>query len=96
MRIGVVKEGFGWEGLSEESVDKTVLKASKKFLDLGVQIEHISVPLHRDGIHIWKQVFENRFYGYSSAMSILYLYVTIVICWLLYSIMAAKGKTDDS
>ena len=48
------------------------------------------------GIHIWKQVFENRFYGYSSAMSMLYLYVTIVICWFLYSFMTAKGKSEDA
>jgi multiple sugar transport system permease protein len=48
------------------------------------------------GIHIWKQVFEYRFYGYSSAMSILYLYVTIVICWFLYSFMTAKGKSEDA
>ena len=47
------------------------------------------------GIHIWKEVFEKRFYGFGSAMSILYLYITIVICWLLYSVMVSRGKSED-
>ena len=48
------------------------------------------------GIHIWKEVFEKRSYGYSSAMSILYLYITIVICWFLYSVMVSRGKVDEN
>ena len=48
------------------------------------------------GIHIWKEVFEKRSYGYSSAMSILYLYITIVICWFLYSVMGSRGKVDEN
>ena len=47
------------------------------------------------GIHIWKEVFEKRYYGLGSAMSILYLYFTIVICWILYSVMVSKGKKDE-
>ena len=47
------------------------------------------------GIHIWKEVFEKRTYGYGSAMSILYLYITIVICWVLYSVMVSRGKADE-
>ena len=45
---------------------------------------------------IWKEVFEKRSYGYSSAMSILYLYITIVICWFLYSVMVSRGKVDEN
>ena len=41
------------------------------------------------------EVFEKRFYGFGSAMSILYLYITIVICWLLYSVMVSRGKSED-
>ena len=48
------------------------------------------------GIHIWKEVFEKRTYGYGSAMSILYLYITIVICWMLYSVMVSRGKVDEN
>ena len=47
------------------------------------------------GIHIWKEVFEKRFYGFGSAMSILYLYITIVICWILYSVMVSRGQKDE-
>jgi|TARA_A200000113_G_scaffold185542_1_gene172415 multiple sugar transport system permease protein len=47
------------------------------------------------GIHIWKEVFEKRFYGLGSAMSILYLYITIVICWILYSVMVSRGQKDE-
>jgi multiple sugar transport system permease protein len=36
------------------------------------------------GIHIWRVVFPKTDYGYGSAMSMLTLYFTIVICWLLY------------
>jgi multiple sugar transport system permease protein len=36
------------------------------------------------GIHIWRVVFPKTDYGYGSAMSLLTLYFTIVICWLLY------------
>lgn len=36
------------------------------------------------GIHIWRQVFASQTYGYGSAMSLLLLYFTIVVCWLLY------------
>ncbi|QYJ14974.1 Amidase [Rubrobacter xylanophilus DSM 9941] len=56
MRIGVVREGFGLPGLSEEDVDETVRKAAETFRELGVEVEEISIPLHRDGIHIWNAI----------------------------------------
>jgi multiple sugar transport system permease protein len=36
------------------------------------------------GIHIWRVVFPRTDYGYGSAMSLLTLYLTIVLCWLLF------------
>lgn len=42
------------------------------------------------GLHIWKIVFPKTDYGYGSAMSLLTLYMTIVICWLLYAAMTAR------
>ena len=36
------------------------------------------------GVHIYKEVFPRTNYGYGSAVSIVVLYLTIVICWLLY------------
>jgi multiple sugar transport system permease protein len=36
------------------------------------------------GLHIWRVVFPKTDYGYGAAMSLLTLYITIVLCWLLY------------
>lgn len=45
------------------------------------------------GIHIWRVVFPQTSYGYGSAMSILLLYFTVVISWLLYvTIMGKRQK----
>lgn len=56
LTIGIVKEGFGWDGLSEEDVDKLVRGSAERFRDAGAQVEEISIPLHRDGIHIWNAI----------------------------------------
>jgi len=42
------------------------------------------------GLHIWKVVFPKTDYGYGSAMSLITLYLTIVICWLLYVAMMSR------
>lgn len=42
------------------------------------------------GIHIFRQVFPKTDYGYGSAMSLLVLYLTIVLSWLLYSAITAR------
>jgi multiple sugar transport system permease protein len=45
------------------------------------------------GIHIWRIVFPKTDYGYGAAMSLLTLYFTIVVCWLLYtSIMSRRQQ----
>jgi multiple sugar transport system permease protein len=36
------------------------------------------------GLLIWRVVFPKTDYGYGAAMSLLTLYLTIVVCWLLY------------
>jgi amidase len=56
LRIGVVDEGFGWPGLSEEDVDVVVREAAHKYSSLGVEVRDMSVPWHRDGIHIWRAI----------------------------------------
>ena len=53
MRIGVLTEGFGWPELSEEDVDDAVRGAARVFGELGAVVEEVSLPMHRDGIHIW-------------------------------------------
>ena len=41
------------------------------------------------GLHIWKVVFPKTDYGYGSAISIIVLYLTLVMCWLLYVALVA-------
>lgn len=56
MSIGIVTEGFGWEGLSEADVDSAVRQAAKHFEKLGASVAEVSVPMHRDGVHIWNGI----------------------------------------
>lgn len=45
------------------------------------------------GLHIWKIVFPKTDYGYGSAISIIVLYLTLVMCWLLYvALVAPRAK----
>jgi multiple sugar transport system permease protein len=48
------------------------------------------------GIHIWRVVFPKTDYGYGSAMSLLTLYFTIVLCWLLFVAITQGGKQRSS
>ncbi|HZC18232.1 MAG TPA: amidase family protein, partial [Rubrobacteraceae bacterium] len=56
MKIGVLTEGFGWPDLSEEDVDEAVRGAAQGFAQLGAEVSEVSVPMHRDGIHIWNAI----------------------------------------
>src|SRR4051794_22679770 len=56
LRIGVVAEGFGWPDLSEDDVDETVRAAVNSLKELGAEVTEVSIPLHRDGIHIWNGI----------------------------------------
>ena len=47
------------------------------------------------GIYIWRVVFPSTDYGYGSAMSMLVLYFTIVLCWLLFIAMSQIGKQQE-
>jgi amidase len=53
LRFGVVKEGFDWNGVSQPDVDKIVREATNVFRGLGAKVTEVSIPLHREGIHIW-------------------------------------------
>ena len=44
------------------------------------------------GIHIWRVTIPKTEYGYGSAMSVLILYFTIVLCWLLITAIAEVQK----
>ena len=53
LQIGVLKEAFGWPDRSEPDVDAAVRAAAAVFEDLGAVVQTVSVPMHRDGFHIW-------------------------------------------
>jgi len=44
------------------------------------------------GLHIWLIVFPKTDYGYGAAMSLLTLYFTIVLSWLLFIAIAQAGR----
>lgn len=46
------------------------------------------------GIYIWRVVFPKTDYGYGSAMSLVVLYITIVLSWLLFIALSRVGKRD--
>nr|WP_280520700.1 sugar ABC transporter permease [Phaeobacter sp. J2-8] len=47
------------------------------------------------GVHIFKEVFPKTNYGYGSTISVIVLYLTIVVCWLLYVTMLAPRSKKD-
>jgi amidase len=55
MRIGLVKESFGWPA-SEPDVDAKVREAAERLREAGAIIEEISIPMHRDGAAIWTPI----------------------------------------
>jgi multiple sugar transport system permease protein len=45
------------------------------------------------GLHIWKVVFPKTDYGYGAAISVIVLYLTLVMCWMLYvGLVAPRNK----
>ena len=53
LRIGVVREGFGFPD-SEPEVDEAVRAAAETFARLGATVTEISVPAHRElGMSVW-------------------------------------------
>ncbi len=56
LRLAIVQEGFGWEGLSESDVDASVNQSARAFEGMGAQVSTVSVPWHRDGMHIWNAI----------------------------------------
>jgi amidase len=49
LRIGVVREGFGWDG-SEADVDDAVRRALDGLAKLGAAVDEISIPIHREAL----------------------------------------------
>lgn len=55
MKIGVLKEGFGWPN-SERGVDAKVRAGAALFKDLGAVVEEVSVPMHLMSGAIWTPI----------------------------------------
>src|SRR5215469_10978206 len=47
--------GFGWPN-SEPDVDAMVREAAQRLTRAGATVTELSIPLHRDGIHIWNAI----------------------------------------
>jgi len=56
LNIGIVREGFGWENLSEPDVDQLVREASFRLRKAGADVGEFSLPYHREGVHIWNAI----------------------------------------
>jgi amidase len=55
LKIGSVREGFGWAN-SEPDVDEKTREAAQTFAKLGAAVEEVSIPLHRLGKDIWAPI----------------------------------------
>ncbi len=53
LRIGMLKEGFGFPGLSGPGVDEAVRSAVATLAGAGADVSEISVPWHSDAMHVW-------------------------------------------
>lgn len=56
LRIAVVEEAFGHDGVSTQEVDSAVREAAKRLANLGAEVESVSIPYHRRGVPIWNAV----------------------------------------
>jgi amidase len=56
LRIAVVEEGFGIPGLSQPGVDEVVRAAIAALAAAGADVSEISLPWHRDGLHVWNVI----------------------------------------
>lgn len=52
MKIGILKEGFEFEGVLDTRVRDKVLSSAKMFESLGAEIVEVSIPLHSIAGHI--------------------------------------------
>lgn len=56
LRVGVLKEGFSWPGLSEPDVDEVVREAAQRLTKAGAKVAEVSVPEHLNGVHLWNVI----------------------------------------
>jgi amidase len=56
LRVGVVAQGFGFDGLSEPGVDDTVRAAAGRLGELGVEVVDVDLPWHRHAMAVWSVI----------------------------------------
>ncbi|HEY7146219.1 MAG TPA: amidase [Streptosporangiaceae bacterium] len=56
LRIAVVREGFGIPELSQPGVDDAVRAAVDALARGGAVVSEVSLPWHRDGLHVWNVI----------------------------------------
>jgi amidase len=56
LRVGLVAEGFGQAG-APPSVDGVVRSAAQRFTEIGCTVGEVSVPWHRDALHVFAVIF---------------------------------------
>jgi amidase len=56
LRVGILREGFGFEGVSEPDVDERVRAVAEALADEGAQVTEVSVDGHREGAAIWDAI----------------------------------------
>ena len=53
LTVGVLAEGFAIPGQSQPEVDETARAAIAVMADAGASVRPVSVPWHRDAMHVW-------------------------------------------
>src|SRR3954467_8702630 len=53
LRVGVVAQGFGIPGLSEDGVDDTVRAAAGRLRELGIEVVDVDLPWHTNAMAVW-------------------------------------------
>jgi amidase len=56
LRVGMLEEGFGWRG-ADPVVEDTVRATADRLQELGATVESVSVPMHRESVHIWSGIY---------------------------------------
>src|SRR5262249_5008173 len=63
VRVGVLTEGFGIPGVSQLGVDEVVRGAIDTLRAAGADVTDVSVPWHRDGVHLWGVIGTDGAFG---------------------------------
>lgn len=56
LRVGVVREGFGFDGLSDPEVDAAVRAAADRLREAGMDVRDIDLPWHRHAMAVWSVI----------------------------------------